>query len=182
MTEFELKILDWIWNNLRSPLMDSIWKGITHLGDAGIIWLIITLGLLILPKTRKIGWTCALALLLGFITTNGILKNLVQRPRPFTYRDIELLIKAPIDYSFPSGHTTSSFAMVFALVLQRNDLEKNIGIHRKWILIPLLVLASLVAFSRIYLYVHFPTDVIGGLIIAYPCAYLSYYILNKKRE
>ena len=125
------------------------------------------------PKTRKTGYAAALSLIFGAIVTNLLLKNIVARPRPFA--EIEALIPMitkPKDFSFPSGHTTASFAV--ALVMLRM-LPKKFGI-------PAVVLAALVAFSRLYLGVHYPTDVLTGFVIALVGSMLSVWIVRTKPE
>ena len=105
------------------------------------------------------------ALILDLILCNGILKNLFHRVRPYDIRtSIELLVKRPVDYSFPSGHTAASFTAVVALSFA--------GEKRAWK--AALVLACLIAFSRMYLYVHYPTDVLGGILFGVISGYLGY--------
>lgn len=142
---------------------------ITMLGDSGIIWILISLVLLMSNRYRKVGFMVLGALALGSILGEVIIKNIVQRDRPFIVMEgIDMLIKAPTSYSFPSGHTTSSFAA--AGVLSINFKNKSIYIF---------ALASLIAFSRIYLGVHFPTDIIVGIILGLSCAYTSVFIGRK---
>ena len=113
------------------------------------------------------------ALLVDLVICNGILKPLVHRIRPFDVKTgIELLVKRPIDFSFPSGHTAASFASVMALYLA--------GEKRLWI--PALVLAVLIAFSRLYLYVHYPTDVLGGVVAGLAAGALGYWLVKKVSE
>ena len=130
--------------------------GITHLGDAGIFWIVLAVILLLIPKTRKSGLIVAAALCIDVIVCNGILKNLFARTRPFDVNEaVQLLITAPKDFSFPSGHTAASFAAVAALYFA--------GKKKLWKVS--LVLAVLIAFSRMYLYVHYPTDILGGVLV-----------------
>src|SRR5574344_2095727 len=105
----EIDILQAIYS-IHNSVLDTIMVGITHLGDAGILWIVLGLVLTFIKKTRKIGVTILGALILSVIFTNGIIKILVDRPRPYTYVDgINLLISKPIDASFPSGHSSASF-------------------------------------------------------------------------
>lgn len=157
----ELKILDWM-QGLHTPILDHIMCFITKLGNAGMIWVILAVVLLLISKTRKTGMIVAAALILDLIICNGILKNLVARVRPFDVNTaIHLLVKKPGDYSFPSGHTAASFATVAALYFA--------GEKKLWK--PALVLAIMIAFSRLYLYVHYPTDVLGGALVGVICGY-----------
>lgn len=155
--------------NLRTPLGDIIVPMITRLGDAGIIWIILTLILLLIPKTRKTGIIMTAALLVDLVLCNMLLKNLVARTRPFDVNTaVQLLVAKPRDYSFPSGHTAASFASVTALYLA--------GEKKMWK--AALVLAVLIALSRLYLYVHYPTDIIGGVIFGSLSGYLGYKIVE----
>lgn len=143
---------------------------ITSLGNGGFIWIVLTLILLVIPKTRKMGVILLAALILDVILCNGIIKNLVARTRPYDVNTaVQLLIRKPHDYSFPSGHTAASFASVSALYFA--------GEERLWK--PALVLAVLIACSRLYLYVHFPTDVLGGALLGVLCGYLGNRLVQK---
>ena len=151
------EILLQIQQHLRTDMLTPFMKIVTFLGNGGWFWILCAVVLLAIPKTRKTGYAAVLSLIFGVIVTNLLLKNIVARPRPFA--EIEALIPLiakPTDFSFPSGHTTASFAV--ALVMLRM-LPKKIGI-------PAVVLAALVAFSRLYLGVHYPTDVLAGFVVA----------------
>ena len=164
----EIHILDMI-QNLRTPKGDVVVPLITRLGDAGIIWIILTVLLLIIPKTRKTGVIMMAALLVDVLLCNVFIKNLVARTRPFDVNTaVQLLVAKPRDYSFPSGHTAASFASVTALYLA--------GEKKMWKVA--LVLAVLIALSRLYLYVHYPTDIIGGVIFGSLSGYLGYKIVE----
>ncbi|MBI9013289.1 MAG: phosphatase PAP2 family protein [Clostridiales bacterium] len=173
MLEFELSILDFIQSFTGNGLIDNFWVFMTHLGDNGIVWILLSVALLINPKTRKIGVMCTVALALSGLLTNGVLKHLVKRARPFNYSDIELLIKEPRDYSFPSGHTSISFAVAFVL------LKEKFKINTLKMYIPIMVLAFLVSFSRLYLYVHFPSDIIAAIVLAYGYSFIARKVGNK---
>ena len=171
---FDLPILDWIAANLWNPVLDKIMPLITVLGDAGIFWIVCSVILMLIPKTRKAGFSMGLALLMGVVLCNITLKPLIGRIRPYDYqwevygRTIELLIEAEHDFSFPSGHTIASFEAAFALLLG----NKKLGI-------PAMILAVLIAFSRMYLYVHYPTDVIASIILGIGLAILATWIVGK---
>ena len=163
----EIHILDMI-QNFRTPIGDVVVPLITRLGDAGIIWIILTVLLLIIPKTRKTGVIMMAALLVDVLLCNVLIKNLA-RTRPFDVNTaVQLLVAKPRDYSFPSGHTAASFASVTALYLA--------GEKKMWK--AALVLAVLIALSRLYLYVHYPTDIIGGVIFGSLSGYLGYKIVE----
>ena len=162
----EIHILDMI-QNLRTPIGDVVVPLITRLGDAGIIWIILTVLLLIIPKTRKTGVIMMAALLVDVLLCNVLIKNLVARTRPFDVNTaVQLLVAKPQDYSFPSGHTAASFASALYLA----------GEKKMWK--AALVLAVLIALSRLYLYVHYPTDIIGGVIFGSLSGYLGYKIVE----
>ena len=159
---FDLPILDWIQAHLQSGLMDTIMPIITMFGDAGIFWMIWATLLLFFPKTRRTGLGMWFAMAMGLLICNIIMKPAIGRMRPYDYQiDIlgktwndlliggKLLVETPHDFSFPSGHTIASFEASTVLLLN----SKAMGI-------PAVILAILIAFSRMYLYVHYPTDVI----------------------
>lgn len=165
----ELRILDFL-QTIHTPLLDKILAFITSLGNAGIIWIVLAAVLLILPKTRKTGIIVAAALLMDLVLCNLILKNLVARVRPYDINTaIAILIKKPLDFSFPSGHTAASFAAMTALFLAK--------MKKAWI--AALILAVLIAFSRLYFYVHYPTDVLGGAVVGILSGIIGYAIVEK---
>ena len=160
----ELSILDWI-RTLHTPFLDKIMVFITRLGDAGIIWIVLSIVLLLIPKTRKSGAVMVAALVVDVLLCNIVLKNLVARTRPYDVNTgVHLLVAKLHDYSFPSGHTAASFASVTTLYLA--------GEKKLWKFA--LVLACLIAISRLYLYVHYPTDVLGGILFGVISGYLGY--------
>jgi undecaprenyl-diphosphatase len=171
---FDLPILDWIAANLWCPFLDAVMPVITVLGDAGIFWIALAALFLFIPKHRKMGLSMAAALLMGVVLCNMILKPLVGRIRPYDYqlryfgKTIELLVATPHDFSFPSGHTIASFEAAVALTIR----HKKLGAAA-------LVLAVLIAFSRMYLYVHYPTDVIASVILGTGLAFLGVFLVNK---
>ena len=168
MMGFELNILDWL-QTLHTPGLDKFMTSVTKLGNAGILWIILTLIFLIIPKMRKTGVIMAAALLTDLLICNVFLKNIVARTRPYDVNTtVELLVEKLRDYSFPSGHTAASFASVTALYLA--------GERRLWIIA--LVISCLIAVSRLYLYVHYPTDVLGGIIFGCLSGWIGYHIVK----
>lgn len=148
-------ILNFIQQTMSGNLLDKIMPMITTLGDAGAIWIVIGLVLLSTKKHRKLGITVLIALALCGVIGNLILKPWVARIRPFEANQfLDLLIAKPEDFSFPSGHTMSSFAAAVVIFLN----NKKYG----W---AALILATVISFSRLYLYVHYPSDILIGLII-----------------
>ncbi len=155
MNEFELNILRWIQENLQCDFLDTVMPVITRFGDEGIFWIVVALVLICIPKTRKAGLSMGLAMLMGWLVGNMLLKNLVARVRPYDVEvGVTLLIAKLSSFSFPSGHTLVSFEAATALARR----------YPKWG-IAALVLAALVGFSRMYLFVHYPTDVLGGAVL-----------------
>ena len=164
----ELKILDW-FQTLHIPVLDKFMTSVTKLGNAGIFWIILTVLFLLIPKMRKTGVVMAAALIIDLLLCNVLLKNLVARTRPYDVNTgIQLLVAKLRDYSFPSGHTAASFASATALYFA--------GEKKLWK--PALVLACLIAVSRLYLYVHYPTDVLGGVVIGIIAGYLGYRLVK----
>lgn len=164
----ELKILDW-FQTLHTPVLDKFMTSVTKLGNAGIFWIILAVLFLLIPKMRKTGVVMAAALIIDLLLCNVLLKNLVARTRPYDVNTgIQLLVAKLRDYSFPSGHTAASFASVTALYLS--------GERRIWIIA--LVISCLIAVSRLYLYVHYPTDVLGGIIFGCLSGWIGYHIVK----
>ena len=161
-------ILDFIQENMRSDFLDTVVPMITSLGDKGWFWICAACIMIIIPQTRKIGMAAGLALIFSLLITNMTLKPLVERIRPYDINTaIELLIRPPSDYSFPSGHTSASFAAASAMFF----INKKIGI-------PALILAAAIGLTRLYLYVHFPTDVLGGAAVGIIAGYAAAKIMN----
>ena len=164
----ELKILDW-FQTLHTPVLDKFMTSVTKLGNAGIFWIILTVLFLLIPKMRKTGVVMAAALIIDLLLCKVLLKNFVARTRPYDVNTgIQLLVAKLRDYSFPSGHTAASFASATALYFA--------GEKKLWK--PALVLACLIAVSRLYLYVHYPTDVLGGVVIGIIAGYLGYRLVK----
>ena len=170
---FDLPILDWIQANLANPILDKAMPYITMLGDAGIFWMVVAALLAFTKKYRKIGFGMAFAMAMGLLVCNIILKPLVGRIRPYDFQEglgvtINLLIEKQHDFSFPSGHTIASFEACTVMMLG----SRKLGI-------PATLLAILIAFSRLYLYVHYPTDVIASVILGTLFGVLGYLLSHK---
>ena len=171
---FDLPILDWIAANLWCPFLDTVMPIITTFGDGGIFWIAISVILMFTKKHRKTGLGMAFALIMGLLVCNIILKPGVARIRPYDFqlqyfsKEIALIAGGMHDYSFPSGHTIASFEACTALMLG----NKKFGI-------PATILAVLVAFSRLYLYLHYPTDVIASIILGTAFGILGHVLAQK---
>jgi len=163
MQMLELSVLNWIQANLRCGFLDAVLPTISWICNHGEVWILLAGCLMLTKKYRRTGISVACALILDLICCNLVLKPLIGRIRPFVVNPaVELLIAPPLDASFPSGHTASSFAAAFAL---RADGS------RLWI--PSLALAAAIAFSRLYLYVHWPSDVLAGALLGAALGYLA---------
>ena len=173
---FDSSILLWIQDHLRGGILTPIMQVITHLGDKGAFWILLTLALLIYPnrRGRRLGVFCGVAMVFGLIVTNVIIKNWVARVRPYDidnplFQRLILIVGAEHDYSFPSGHTTNSLACAWVLFKKA---------PRKWG-VSALVLAILISLSRLYVGIHYPTDVLGGVVIGIGSACLSIWLVPK---
>lgn len=159
----DFTILDWIQSHLTCGWLDRVMPMITFLGNAGCLWIAISVLLLLSERHRRCGMKMTLGLIICLVFGSLFLKNIIARPRPcWIDQSVDLLIKMPGDYSFPSGHTMSGISC--ALILMRYD--RRFGI-------PALILAVLIAFSRMYLYVHFPTDILGGALFGILTAFAA---------
>ncbi len=164
--DFDLSVFRWI-QGIHNDFLDAVMVGITTLGNAGIIFIVLGLTLLFTKKYRKAGFAVIVALLVMLLCNDLLLKELFARPRPFNLFEADPeryvvwgneyiypeLISRPTSYSFPSGHTASAFAAAFALLW-----------HNRKLGIPTTIFAAVMGFSRIYVQVHYCSDVIGGVI------------------
>ena len=161
------QLLLFIQNHLRSETLNPIVIAITNLGNSGIVWIVLSVVLLFSKKTRRAGLLSLLALL-GSLC----LKNYVARVRPYeVVQGLQCLIAAQPDWSFPSGHASASFAS--AVVIYRSC-NRGIGV-------PVLVLAFAISLSRLYVGVHYPSDVIVGMIIGTLIALILFWIFGEKK-
>ena len=171
---FDLPILDWIAANLWCPVLDTVMPIITMFGDGGIFWIAISVILMFTKKHRKTGLGMAFALAMGLLVCNIILKPGVARIRPYDFqlkyfsKEIALIAGGMHDFSFPSGHTIASFEACTALMLG----NKKLGI-------PATILAIAIAFSRLYLYLHYPTDVITSIVLGVIFGILGFALAQK---
>ncbi len=169
MTEFDFSVLNWIQDNLKCGFLDFLMPKITFLGDKGLIWLLIAIILLITKKYRKTGIIMLVGMALGVLFGNLIIKNLIARTRPYDIETtIKLIISKPTGYSFPSGHTLASIISATVLSLT----SKKFAIFS-------IPLAIMIAFSRMYLYVHYPSDILGATILGVAIGFFTYFFANK---
>ena len=155
VTTWDASVITAIYENVHSAFLTMFFRIVTLLGEGGIFWIAVAVILLFFKKTRRIGICIGASLLIGVIVGNGIIKNVVARPRPYdAIEGIESVVSHLSDYSFPSGHSLCCFEAATALAMNRT----------KWA-IPAYVGAVLVAVSRLFLFVHYPTDVICGALL-----------------
>lgn len=176
LNPFDQAVMGFVQSHCHNPVTDRVFPAITNLGEAGLFWIALALLLLLLGKRsgwRATGGAMLCAMLLGLLLGEVALKNLVCRPRPFQEfpQYVQLLIPPPSGYSFPSGHSCSSFAAATAIFCR----------DRRWGA-GALALAALIAFSRVFLFVHYPTDVLAGSLLGVFCGLGAVGLLQKLRE
>lgn len=164
-------VLLWFQEHLRAPVLDSVVSFYTALGNAGALFLIAAALLLCFKKTRKAGAAALLALAIGFVCTNLILKHLVSRTRPWlVVEGLTALVAEHDPNSFPSGHTTAAFAFASALWRMAPD---------KWMRWAALAAAVLMGLSRLYVGVHFPSDVLVGVLVGLLAGWLACLLIGR---
>lgn len=178
--EFDLSVFQWI-QSIQNPILNAIMVGITTLGNAGAIFIVLGFVLLFTKKHRKAGLTVLVALIVMLLCNDLFLKEFFARIRPFelfasnsqkyaewgTEYVFPNLVYKPSSYSFPSGHTASAFAAAVAVLW-----------HNRKIGIPTFIFAAIIGFSRIYVQVHYCSDVIAGLITGTICALFAVLIVR----
>ena len=167
MNLFEINVLYWIREHLTCPFLDWLMPPLSALSAHGEIWIVLALVLVCFPKTRRAGVTMALTLILCLCIGNLTLKPLIGRVRPYDVVDVPLLVEKLSDFSFPSGHTLASVGAATALTLY----------YRRWGAVA-LTLAAAIAFSRLYLFVHYPTDVVAGTLLGVALALLARFMVG----
>lgn len=176
ITQIDYLILMFIQEHLRFDWLTGPTVFVSHLGNSGLFWILLCLVLLAFKRTRKMGLCGLLALLIGALITNVALKNIIARIRPYEqFSDIILLLERQKDFSFPSGHACSSFAAACALYWTSEQKTRLIGV-------PSLALAVLISWSRLYVGVHFPTDVLCGAVIGIFSAWMAWQIIKKIQD
>ena len=172
MNEFEIKILDFIQQTFSCKFLDYFFIAITSLSNSGIFWIILAVVLLCFKKTRKTGICLGVALILGEVFGNLILKNIFARPRPYVVNaDANVIIKKLSSFSFPSGHSRCAVECAVAIFYN----------NKKWGIAAITV-AVLTCLSRLYLYVHYPTDVLAGAALGVIDGLLAIFIVKKIGE
>jgi len=163
------RLLDFLRLSMHNPVLDRLMPPLSFLGNWGLIWLAAAAVFLLTKGRRKAGATLLLALLLCTLARNSLLKPLAARPRPcIVHPEYALLIARPEDFSFPSGHAAASFGAAAVILYS----DGKLGVAA-------LVLAALIAFSRLYLYVHYPSDVLAGAALGVLMAGLAISLVNR---
>ena len=158
--KFDDRVLNTINKYCRNQLLDRIMPIITAFGNLGIIWIVLSLLLIKTKLYKEVGIMVLSGISLSTILSEGIIKHIVQRPRPCNKIEPDnLLIQKPLSYSFPSGHTASSFTAAGILDIMIRQYGPYV-----------MILAALIAFSRIYLCVHYLSDIIAGIILGLICS------------
>jgi len=170
LSSIDQTILFFIQTNLHFPILDKIMILATATGDKGLIWILLSFLLLINKKTRNIGIITLVALTLSTIMGEGLLKHIVQKPRPYAdFPLVHLLVDKSTPYSFPSGHTTASFAAAYVLSKYLKKFSPVI-----WIA------AIAIAFSRLYLFMHYPSDIVAGVVLGSICGKAAAYFYEHQ--
>jgi len=154
-----------LWEN---PLGDAIARTLDFLGEGGLVFIVLALALLIHPRTRPYGALLGLALVLDGLTVNLLLKPLVARVRPYDFAVLPIIVPPQGDHAFPSGHTAAAFATAAALW--------PAGKRAFW---PALIFAVLMGVSRLYLMMHYPTDVLAGALMGALCGVAAIWLWKK---
>ena len=166
----DFAILDWIQDHMKCAFLDRTMPAVSLLGTGGLIWIALALILLAVKSRRRCGAMLCAALAADGILINLVIKNIVHRERPIWISPpLDILVKIPTDYSFPSGHTAAGFAAAAVLLYY----DRRIGI-------PVLAFSCVMAFSRMYLYVHFPSDVLGGVLIGSAIGVIMIVLINRR--
>ncbi len=169
--EFDHSVLIFIQENLRAAFLTPAMEAVSYSVNAGILWILLSAVFICFKRTRVMGIAMLTSVAFCFLINNVIIKNVVARTRPFDlYDDIIVLINKPTDYSFASGHTTASFAAVGILCR---------FVEKPWAVLAALY-ALLVAYSRLYLGVHYPTDVLCGMLIGVLGSMFVYWLYSKR--
>ena len=169
MTQIDYQLLLEVQKFLGNRFLDAFFSSFTALGNHGLIWILLIIVLLAHKSTRKLGVLAGIALLLEFGLNDYVLKPLIARPRPYSTFEIVPIIELPSGFSFPSGHSASSLAVATMIMLGKHPARHVV-----------MVFALMMAFSRIYLMVHYPSDVLAGIVVGISCAFVVYFLARKR--
>lgn len=168
--QIDQSIMLWLQDAVRTPLLSKFLVPLTTIGYAGTLWIILSIVMLFFRKTRKVGWISLLTMLMCYLFNDILLKELVQRPRPFMdLPQLQVIESKPTSWSFPSGHACSSFAAASTY---------NRGEEPRWLKGVFWFLAVAMAFSRPYVGVHYPSDVLVGACIGLLGSAIVWYLAS----
>ena len=190
ITQIDGNLLIWLQDKLHAEWLTPLMKAVTLFGEAGVFWIALCLFLIIFRRTRRLGIICALSLAFSFLCCNIVIKPLVDRARPWElFSAVITMLPDPGDASFPSGHTTNAAAPAWAMFLasrpsrdvpclgwKGNGADPRI-IHRAAVCA--MILSALIGLSRLYLGMHYPTDVICGFLLGMICASIVFSLIRK---
>ena len=169
MYNLDEQILLFIQENIRNPILSRIFVPLTIIGNSGVFLVVVGIIMCIIKKTRRIGMVFLASIVIGFIINDIVIKNIVRRIRPFeAISALEILVKAPKSFSFPSGHTASFFAAATSLFYNS---RRNAFVS--------LVIATAMGFSRMYVGVHYPSDVLAGMVVGVTSGAASIYLYKR---
>lgn len=171
ITNIDFSILYWIQDNLRNSVMDFLMPLFSNMQNSGLIWIAIAIVLIFFKRTRYCGFAILLAMGIDTLITECGIKNIVCRVRPCNLvNNVDMLVEKPNSYSFPSNHSASAFAAATAVLLT---------VKKKAWSIPAFIFSGIIAFSRVYVFVHFPSDVLVGIVLGSTVAVLVCYLMKK---
>ena len=164
---WELDVLQW-FDSVHGPVLDPLMVGITYSATSGLVWFVLGFLMTCSRRWRRCGVSFIVSVIAAYILVDVVLKPMVCRDRPFDVSDFDLLVPAPDSWSFPSGHTASAFAGATALLIH----------SRRWG-VAAMVYAALVGISRLYLCVHWPTDVVAGALLGIAVAFAATWFMSR---
>ena len=205
ITLIDGNLLIWLQEKLHAEWLTPVMKVFSLLGEAGVFWIAVCLLLILFRRTRRLGIICALSLAFSFVCCNLVIKPLVDRARPWeVFEAVVNMLPDPGDASFPSGHTTNAASPAWAMFLASSPACCGRGEGRKptfqyvpclgWngtgadprivhrFSVCALILAALIGFSRLYLGMHFPTDVLCGFLLGMICATIVFALICRYEQ
>ena len=168
--QFDEQMLVWIARYVRNGLLDPIMKVYTQLGNTGMLFIALALVLLLFKSTRKAGFSALCAMIIGLVVVNFTIKPLVARDRPWlVIENFVNLVPEKDPNSFPSGHTNAAFAFALAVCM---------AAPKRWMKITAVCMAVVMGLSRLYVGVHFPSDVLVGALIGSLCGLAGAWVVK----
>ncbi len=172
--QLDEQALVWIAEHVRCAVLDPFMKLYTQLGNTGMLFIVLGLVMLFWKPTRKAGLSALCAMLIGLVVVNFTIKPLVSRPRPWlVIGNFVNLVPEHDPNSFPSGHTNAAFAFAIAVCMSES---------KRWMKITAVCMAAMMGLSRLYVGVHFPSDVLAGAVIGSLCGLLGAWVIGRAWE